>query len=99
AGGPAIGGGWIAEHLADGKAVLKVITKIVRRTRTRPEDAYDVRHLDLRQLTPEIWGRLEVANDPPRLFAQGGSPVRIVEVEIKNDHWQSVVQPLTQDRL
>jgi hypothetical protein len=50
-----------------------------RRTEV-PEDAFTVTEIDLKLLTPEVWRRIRDANNPPRLFLQGGSPVRIARV-------------------
>lgn len=69
---------WIVENIERGADILKAIDKIlgIKRRRKLAEDEFDVTDVDLKVITPAVWDRLNKANDPARLFLQGGLPVR-----------------------
>lgn len=83
AGDTTMGASWVVEHIAHGRDTLKAIDAIIDRKRIVPAGGIDVLNLDLKLLTPQAWSRVAAANDPPRLFMQGGTPVRIGQVAHK----------------
>jgi hypothetical protein len=47
--------------------------------------------MDLRAFTPQIWDRLRETNEPPRMFLQGGLPVRVAPIPERRAHQKQTV--------
>ena len=88
----AVGVSWIQEHLGDaGLNTIRAIHKILG-IKARP-DGIIVNDIKLREQTPAVWKRLDETNAAkPRLFLQGGLPVRVAHIpERRNDKKQTHV--------
>src|SRR5262249_49600087 len=88
----ALGITWIQEALGEaGLQTVRAIHKILGISK-RP-DGLIVNDLKLREFTPGVWKRLEESNaTAPRLFLQGGLPVRVAHIpERRNDKKQTHV--------
>ncbi len=96
----AVGVAWIQEHLGD--AGVKTVAAIQKMLGvTAPPKGLLVDDMDLKAFTPQIWNRLRETNDPPRLFLQGGVPVRVAYIPERRDQKKQtfVFQPATLDVL
>jgi hypothetical protein len=74
------GASWIATHLTDGAATMKIIHRILGHGTSLAPDQFDVSELDLKTLTPKVWERIAAQNDPAVTFLQGGQPVRVTHI-------------------
>jgi hypothetical protein len=76
----AVGAAWIQEHLGEaGLKTVAAIHKILDVAKMRPK-GIDTTDMDLKTFTPQVWTRIEQTNEPPRLFLQGGLPVRVEHI-------------------
>lgn len=59
----------------------------------RPE--IDAGNADLEDVTAQVWGAIERANNPPFLFRSGGAPARIE----RDDHGEPIIRVLDEHRM
>jgi hypothetical protein len=80
----AVGVAWVQEHLGD--AGLRTVAAIQKMLGvTAPPKGLLVDDMDLKAFTPQIWSHLRETNEPPRVFLQGGLPVRVAHIPERRD--------------